>query len=89
MSEGKTTMQHTTSFRHRVNAARNAAVLAFGTLAVAGAAMAQNYSPELIENVAPSSKVMSRTFDCWRTVNSVGMIMVNSLLGQALHDGSS
>lgn len=60
MSEGKTTMQHTTSLRRRVSEIRNAAVLAFGTLAVAGAAMAQNYSPELIEK----GRYLATASDC-------------------------
>jgi mono/diheme cytochrome c family protein len=50
-------MQNKTSLLHR---ARHAAALAFGTLAVAGAAMAQNYSPELIEK----GRYLATASDC-------------------------
>jgi len=50
-------MQHTPSLLNRV---RGAAVLAFGTLALAGAAMAQNYSPELIEK----GRYLATASDC-------------------------
>ncbi len=53
-------MQNITSLRHRMNAARNAASLAFGTLAMAGAALAQNYSPELIEK----GRYLATASDC-------------------------
>ena len=44
----------------RMRAARNAGVLALGTLAAAGAALAQNYSPELIEK----GRYLATASDC-------------------------
>lgn len=60
MSEGDTTMQDSNFIRHRLSAVRNAAALAIGTLAVAGAALAQNFSPEMIEK----GRYLATASDC-------------------------